>query len=195
MIRNCAGHGSSPVTTDDPSSPQRAAPSEEFMRALTDSQPRLHAFILSLLPNPEAAQDVLQQTNLVAWRSADQFTPDTNFLAWVFQIARHKVLAHVRDRKRDRHVYDASLIDQLAENAVQHGQQTHQLLVYLEECLALQSPKQRKLLRERYEPQASVQKLAQAHGVTPGNLSVMLSRLRQALLACVQQKLARERTP
>ncbi|MCE9557023.1 MAG: sigma-70 family RNA polymerase sigma factor [Planctomycetes bacterium] len=177
---------------DDTPLTQQQTPSEEFMRALTDSQPRLQAFILSLLPDPEAAQDVLQATNLVAWRSAGQFVPGTSFLAWAFQIARHKVLAHVRDRKRDRHIYDEALIDQLATEGVEHGEQTDQLLIYLEECLSLQPRDLRKLLRERYAPQASVQKLAQARGVTPGNLSVMLSRVRQALLMCVQQKLAKE---
>lgn len=165
------------------------------MRALTDSQPRLHAFILALLPDAEAAQDVLQATNLAAWRSAGQFSEGTSFLAWAFQIARHRVLAYVRDRKRDRHVYDLELIDQLAAQGVEHGERTAQLLIYLEECLALQRPEQRVLLRERYSPHASVQKLAQARGVTAGNLSVILSRLRQALLECVQKKLAKEEVP
>ncbi len=175
--------------------PPQEAPSEAFMRALTDCQPRLYAFILSLLPDPEVAQDVLQETNLVAWRSAGQFVAGTNFLAWAFQIARHKVLAHVRDRQRDRHIYDDTLLEQLAADGLSHAERTSQLLVFLEECLAQQSAEQRKLLRERYMPQASVQKLAAAHDVTPGHLSVMLSRLRQALLECVQKKLARKAVP
>ena len=58
---------------------------EQFVRNLTDCQPRLYAFILSLLPNRDDASDVLQDTNLVIWRRSAEFTDGTNFVAWAYK--------------------------------------------------------------------------------------------------------------
>ncbi len=87
------------------------------MRDLINCQPALYAYILSLLPNREDANDVLQDANLVMWRRSDEFVEGTNFLAWAYQIARYKVLAHHRDCHRDRHIFDDGLFAQLADQA------------------------------------------------------------------------------
>ena len=90
------------------------SPTEDFVRDLTGSQRRLHAFIMSLLPDPMAAEDILQNTNVIIWRKADTFTPGTNFIAWACQIAKNQVFSYVRDRGRDRLVFDDVLVEQLA---------------------------------------------------------------------------------
>ena len=41
---------------------------DQFVQDLIDCQPRLHAYILSLLPNWSDANDVLQETNPAMWR-------------------------------------------------------------------------------------------------------------------------------
>ncbi len=50
--------------------------SDRYFLAITAIQNRLHAYILSLLADPVAAQDVLQETNLVLIRKADDFQSD-----------------------------------------------------------------------------------------------------------------------
>ncbi len=41
---------------------------DRFIQDLTSSQQSLYAFVLSLVHNLEAAQDILQETNLILWR-------------------------------------------------------------------------------------------------------------------------------
>ena len=53
--------------------------SDQYFLAITAIQNRLHAYILSLLADPAAAQDVLQETNLVLIRKADNFQSDASF--------------------------------------------------------------------------------------------------------------------
>ena len=48
-------------------------------QSLEAIQNRLHAYILSLLADPVAAQDVSQETNLVLIRKADDFQSDASF--------------------------------------------------------------------------------------------------------------------
>ena len=46
---------------------------EEFVAELTAQQGRLAAFVRTVVPNAEAAKDVLQETNLVLWQKAVEF--------------------------------------------------------------------------------------------------------------------------
>ncbi len=67
--------------------------SEPFVRLMTEHQGRLFAYVYSLLGNPDAANDVLQEVNVVLWRDSKEFRPGTNFKAWSFRIAHFQVMA------------------------------------------------------------------------------------------------------
>lgn len=50
----------------------------------------LFAFVVRLLGDPQAAEEVVQDTLVRAWRHADRFDPDRGSLAsWLFTIARN----------------------------------------------------------------------------------------------------------
>ena len=165
-------------------------PSKQFVQELTAGQARLLAYVMTLLPDLETAQDVLQNTNLVLWEKAETFTDGTNFMAWACAVARHEVLAHWRRTQRERHIFDAALVEQLAVTAERFHESSSRLSVYLDGCLALRSAEERELLRERYAADGSVSEMAERRNLPPARLSVILTRLRHKLLECVERKLA-----
>lgn len=60
----------------------------------------LYRFVLRGLGDPGAAQDVVQETFLRAWRAADRFDPQLASLrVWLFAIARNAMLDHARAAK------------------------------------------------------------------------------------------------
>lgn len=77
-------------------------PDEAFVQLLTAEQLRLLHYIAKLLGDPNEAQNVLQETNLVLWRKSGEFQAGTNFSAWAHNVAYWQVRAFVRDRQRDR---------------------------------------------------------------------------------------------
>ncbi|MCA9013773.1 MAG: RNA polymerase subunit sigma-70, partial [Planctomycetaceae bacterium] len=87
---------------------------ESFVQLLTAHQSVLYAYIRSLLPDIEAVQDVLQETNLVLWRRSEEFEAGTNFVAWACKVAYFQVLAFYRDHKRDSMVFNIELVSMLA---------------------------------------------------------------------------------
>ena len=118
----------------------------------------LYAYILSLLPNRDDAGDVLQDVNLVMWRRSSEFVEGTNFLAWAYKIARFKILAHHRDRRRDRHVFfDEALFQKLADEAEHRHRDPEGAIALLDDCVEELPPPQRKLVQERYALGGSVQ--------------------------------------
>src|SRR5689334_22833415 len=93
--------------------------SETYIQRVIGAQPQLYAYILTLLADTEAADDVLQEANLVLCRKADEFSEGTNFDAWAFRIARMQCLAYWKVRSRDRLVVDEAAINQIASRAEQ----------------------------------------------------------------------------
>src|SRR5690606_38505458 len=89
--------------------------SDVIVQLLTGEQHSLFRYITALIGDPDEAGNILQETNLVIWRKADDFTLGGNFGAWARSIALWQVKAWLRDRRRDRHVFSFELIRQLAE--------------------------------------------------------------------------------
>ena len=164
----------------------------EFVGQVTRCQRRLYAFICSLVRRPTDAEDVLQECNLVLWRKADEFRPGTDFMAWACRIAQLQVLAFRKKQARAREHFDDALIARLADEAQERlGQfdRRHQALL---ECLQGLRPEQRALLARRYEPDGSVNEMARDSGRSPKAVSEALRRLREALMRCIQRRLALE---
>jgi RNA polymerase sigma-70 factor, ECF subfamily len=63
--------------------------SPEFRSALVDSIPHLRAFARSLTRNRDRADDLVHDAAVRALAASEQFTPGTNFKAWIFTILRN----------------------------------------------------------------------------------------------------------
>ena len=85
------------MTTTDNSEATRM-----FIELMTEFQPRLYGYILSLAGNPDAANDVLQDVNIVLWKQSSQFKPGSNFKAWSFRIAHFQYMAYRQKRLREK---------------------------------------------------------------------------------------------
>lgn len=163
---------------------------ERFVAALTGSQDALYTYIFSLLPYEDLARDVLQETNIVLWRKADEFNEDLSFMAWACGIARFQVKARRRNMQRDRLVFDNDLIDQLAVDAQRHVVDNETSDHLLSECLDELPAEHRQLVIERYSPGCNIRTLAAKLGRSINGLGVSLFRIRQVLAKCVERKTA-----
>jgi RNA polymerase sigma-70 factor, ECF subfamily len=162
---------------------------EGFVRLLTAEQFKLLRYIAILLGDPEAASNVLQDTNLVLWRKSAEFKRGSNFSAWARQIAYWEVRAYVRDEKRDRHVFSEEVIEQLAARTTDESYDA-EMRVSLRHCLQHISKSNLGLLQKRYEEGLSIAALAKEVGKSDSAVKVRLLRLRRALLKCIRRRLA-----
>src|SRR6185295_13104725 len=95
----------------------RSNDSEAFVRLMTEHQGRLFGYIFSLLGDPDAANDVLQEANVILWRDSREFRPGSNFKAWAFRVAHFQVMAFRQRQIRDRLVFEDDMIEVLASAA------------------------------------------------------------------------------
>jgi RNA polymerase sigma-70 factor (ECF subfamily) len=162
---------------------------DKYFLAITAIQNKLHAYILSLLADPAAAQDVLQETNLVLIRKADDFQSDASFESWAYNTARFQVLAHLRDRKRDRLVLHEAFAEKLAPVAEVMAEETERRIQLLGGCVERLSDEHKALLHKRYGKEESITTLAEDDGRTASAIKQVLYRIRNLLAACVEERL------
>ena len=75
----------------------------------------LYRAALRLTRVPADAEDLVQETYLKAFRSAESFQPGTNLRAWLFTILHNTALNRVRDRARDAVAVDSEIVDRAAD--------------------------------------------------------------------------------
>jgi RNA polymerase sigma-70 factor (ECF subfamily) len=171
----------------------RPLPSDQFVRHLTEHQSQMYAYILALLGDPGAVNDVLQDANVVAWQNAHEYTEGTNFGAWAKRLAYYQVLAYRKRSQRDRLVFDAALLDNLAQEAARQSELIDADLAALHRCIEKLSRLDQDLLWARYAPDGSVKRLAEVRGKSVGAISQALYRIRGELADCVRQALTEDR--
>lgn len=166
--------------------------SEEFVRLLTEAQGTVYGYIVSLIPDRNRARDLLQETNITLWRKADNFEEGTNFNAWACRVAYFHVLAFRRKMAREKLVFDDDILDYLAERnderIAEEGVRDRNNA--LRQCLQKLPEHHRKLVEARYQPGASVQKIATEANRTVGAISQTLYRIRHNLMICIEKTLA-----
>jgi RNA polymerase sigma-70 factor (ECF subfamily) len=161
---------------------------EAFVQLLTNEQTRLFSYIVTLLGNVNDASNVLQQTNMVLWRKADEFLIGTNFQVWARKVAYFQTLAYLRDKKRDKHIFDYQLLEQLASRPAACDEDERR--VALRHCLGSVSHESLDLLRERYSPGRSISEIAKQRRKSEAAIKMALMRIRQALAQCIERQLA-----
>ena len=167
-----------------------------FLPLYARHEPQLRGFVLALVPDWNDAQDVMQQVSLVLWRKFDQFRPGTNFLAWACQVARLEAKDHRERRGRERALFSAAFVEAVADEALAMSDELGDRQQALQRCLERLPEPQRRMLLLRYESGATVDAVAAAVGRSVEAVYKSLSRVRQALMECVDRKvLAADRRP
>lgn len=165
---------------------------ENAVQQLILCQDRLYAYVLALMGDPVAAEDVLQETNLAATERLAETAAIGDFAAWLFGVARNQVQTYRRRQARERLRFNDDLLDLLAEEVPAATTELSVRQTALRRCLAELPNQQRELILKRYAPGQSVQRLAAELKRTVGVISQTLYRIRVALEQCVQSKLAAE---
>ncbi|WP_372898627.1 sigma-70 family RNA polymerase sigma factor [Stieleria sp.] len=188
-----------PRATPDFDTPAaREARYGEFVSLLARHDQSIRRFVRSLLPSNQGVDDVMQETALECWKKFESFTPATaddavdEFIRWACVIARYKVLSWQRDSSRDRLVFRESVIERLAQDAMQDLEQRDRERKAIEKCLGELDDDHRRLVLSVHSPGESIAKIAEETGVKTRRLYSRVNALRKQLLDCVQGRLVEE---
>jgi RNA polymerase sigma-70 factor, ECF subfamily len=166
--------------------------SQEFVRLFQRNERKLYGYILSLVPNITAADEISQETNLQLWEEFDRFDPNRDFISWACTIAHYQVLTYRTRRDRDRVQFNSELLDLLADQAARQRDELAAKQSYLLDCLAQLSDFKREAIRLYYSLGMTAKAVAEKLGRSTPAVEQMLVRTRRTLHNCVELAIRRE---
>lgn len=155
----------------------------------------VRAFLLASLRDSIAAEDVLQETFLVAWRNLDRYDRQLPFGPWVRGIAGKLILNHRRKLGRSRvHFCDEQVLTHIDDGFARFGQQAgdtfDERLDALRDCLSRLNGVQRESIQLHYEHGLHCKAIADKLGIGFEAVKKHLQRGRSLLHRCLSTKLA-----
>lgn len=166
-----------------------------FADEWAEAEPAVAAFITSLAPNADDAEDLLQRTAEGLIRRWRDYDPNRPFVAWAIGSARIEVLRFRQERGRDRHVFDEEAVDALAQAHADHSVELAAAREALDGCVEGLTSRLRQVLQMHQGEGVPVEQVAGRLSLSVGAVRVALSRAREAVRKCLEQGLGIGRSP
>jgi RNA polymerase sigma-70 factor (ECF subfamily) len=145
---------------------------------------------MSLLHDPNDAEDVLQETNLVLWKKFKEYEPGTDFARWACRVAYYEVLKVHRKEAQSERLFSDEFIEMLAADCERTMCEWDDRQQALRECMKKLNDRDRQLVRSRYEPGATTRSVAESSGRSVQGARKSLLRIRNTLVECVRRALS-----
>jgi RNA polymerase sigma-70 factor (ECF subfamily) len=158
-----------------------------------ESQTVVASFISSSIPDFHAAEDVLQQVAVAVAKDFETYDSERPFIAWAIGIAKFRILAYLRKRRNDRHVFDDRMVVHLADAFEKINLEVDPIRHALGECIQSVNGRSRQALQMRYVDDMKPAAIAEAFGIKPNAVSALLYRARAALGDCIRKRMAGEK--
>lgn len=141
---------------------------------------RLYAYALRLCGDPAGAEDVVQETLVTVWRTADRYRGEGRVAAWLLGIVHHLALKTLRRRPLP---LTAEMEDSLpAPGASPEAQaQVNDQARWVQQGLQSLSPEHRAVLELVFYQGLSLEETARVCNCPPGTVKSRLSYARQHL--------------
>jgi RNA polymerase sigma-70 factor (ECF subfamily) len=142
---------------------------------------RIYRFVLRLMRDEMAAEDVISEVFLDVWRQASRFEGRSAVSTWLIAIARFKALSMLRKRREE------GLDDEMAES-IEEPSDDPALAVEkldkgekLRKCLAALSREHREVIDLVYYHEKSVEEVAQIIGIPENTVKTRMFYARKKL--------------
>jgi RNA polymerase sigma-70 factor, ECF subfamily len=142
---------------------------------------RVYRYVLRLLRDEMAAEDIIGEVFLDVWRQANRFEGRSAVPTWLIAIARFKALSLLRKRRED------GLDDETAESIEETADDPEVALAKLDKgeklrkCLAALSPEHREVIDLVYYHEKSVEEVARIVGIPENTVKTRMFYARKKL--------------
>jgi RNA polymerase sigma-70 factor, ECF subfamily len=159
---------------------------EELAAHWTGAQRTVAAFVRTLATDFHESEEILQRVAVTLVRKYDQYDSNRPFVAWAIGIAKMETLAFLRQRSKDRLVFDDALVAGIAESHERAAQSSLPIPQFLTECIEELDGRSRHAIQLRYGDDLRTAQIARNMGISDGAARMLLSRARTLLRKCVE---------
>lgn len=170
----------------------RVQPLALFEILVRENADSLTAFLRASVYDEAAADDLFQETMLIAWRKIGEYDRSRPFGAWLRGIARRLVMAHYRKSAREVPLPGERVLDYLDQRMEQvdrqEGDTLDERIAALGDCIEHLAPLYREPIDLHYRHRRTAEWIADHLATTKGAVQKQLQRARAQLADCLQQK-------
>lgn len=160
-----------------------------FSKLVVIHQVAVRAFLVTRLSRKHEADDLAQETFVTAWRKMGEYDAARPFGPWLRGIAEGHLRNHLRKFRAEPIGGDEAL-QMILDQATPGVEEQSDRIAALGECVEKVDLESRELLIARYSEGRSMQELCERSGSKHSAVTMKLHRLRLALAACVEARLA-----
>jgi RNA polymerase sigma-70 factor (ECF subfamily) len=164
--------------------------SQYFMQLFLKSQRRIYGYVMTMIPSPSEADDIVQDIAAVMWAKFGDYEPGTDFAAWAISIARFKVLRYLRDQQSHRRKFSQKTFDVIEKLESEETVNEDKRIEALRHCIQKLKETERRILSIRYTEGMTLKSLAQRLGLNVNTLYSRLSKNHLMLLNCIKKTMA-----
>jgi RNA polymerase sigma-70 factor (ECF subfamily) len=168
---------------------------EQFAALWTAAQPTISAFIRTLIPQYQQADEVLQRVAVTLVRKFDQYDPTRPFGAWAVGVAKYEVLYYRRERATDRHLFGDGLIEQIASRYELFVEEVDPIREALRRCIDDLKGRSKRVIELRYRRGLRSNAIAEEMALSSGAVRMLLCRVRESLRNCIERRTAAHDRP
>lgn len=161
---------------------------QQAIRYWTLAQPLVSAYVTAVVRDFRDRDDVLQAISVGILESFPNYDSSRQFTSWAMGIARNKVGTYLRERRRNRLVFDAETVELVAVAFEEVETEQSRIRDYLQECLGKLEGRARQICELRYENDLKPSAIAGLLGMTPNTVAKALQRIREQLRNCIQRR-------
>ncbi len=159
----------------------------DFIKLLTANQRRIQAFILTLVPNVNDADDLYQETASELWNKFDTFISGSDFVAWSVTIAKYKILTFYRKKKNSKMRFDSEVCEQLAALVSERSATLDDRIDALRGCVRKLPGNESEMLKLRYDEELTFRQISSRVGKTPPAIHRIISNIHSKLAICLRR--------
>lgn len=176
---------------DPPEPNPRICTHKDFIRLFLEAEKDLLRYVMVLIPNVADARDVVQETAVALWDKIDRYDPAKPFAPWACRFALNEAKMFLRKKSRQYRLAD-EVVNLLEIERMENADQLDARKYFLRECLKTLPSKNAELVHEYYFNELSVEELGKHFERSVEAVYKTLQRVRQALHACIENKLQLE---
>jgi len=179
------------VANDEASLLERAQGGDKaaFEALLRPHVPMLLAYSRAIAGDHHVAEDVVQETALIAFRNLSHFFPEAEFSAWLKAIARRQALSLRRQAGRIGLLTDEAIERAYDDPSPEYAQNERRVLA---ECLRMLTGQTAEIVRRHYFDGSRLQDICAEKKLNLNTVKATLFRARRALGDCVRRRLQQE---
>jgi RNA polymerase sigma-70 factor, ECF subfamily len=135
---------------------------------------RVFRFLVRLVGDKSAAEDLVSEVFLDVWRRAGRFEGRSQVATWLLAIARYKALSALQRRSTEKLDEDVAAAIEDPQDSPEVTIQNQQTSGILLECLKKLSPAHREIVDLVYYHEKSINEVAEITGIPPNTVKTRM---------------------